>query len=303
MHPADRLAFAVLAAALIAAPMAFAGPESAPDPGASRRDLEDSPRGGAPSDASFRHGGGPGELFQSLDAQIEVLGRTEAMLIDKYETRGAELRSRVRAAYKLLRGGDAAMWMDPGSHAHVARRRAAARRVLSRDQAELRALRQELDSVSEERARLERDRRQAMAARAPAPASLRLPVVHGRVIESFGSYRHDSSRARLRRRGIALSSKPGRNVRAVADGVVRYAGTVRGLGTAVIVDHGDFWSIVGLLRPGVGLLDPDKATRGRAVTRGELLGEAAGERVYLEIRLEVGAGGFPVDPEPLIDWP
>lgn len=280
---AERVvALAVAAVVLIAAPVALAGPESSQDLQAAPAELA--------GDSS-----GPGELLQSVDAQIEVLARTEAMLIDKYETRGAELRSRVRAAYKLLRSGDAAMWVDRDSRAHVARRRAAARRVLARDQAELRILRQELDSVTEERARLERDRRQAMAGHAPAPASLRLPVVHGRVIEPFGSYRHDSSRARLRRRGIALSSKPGRNVRAMADGVVRYAGPVRGLGAAVIVDHGEFWSILGHLHPG-------QITRGSAVTRGDILGEAAGERVYLEIRLETGTGGFPVDPEPLIAW-
>jgi septal ring factor EnvC (AmiA/AmiB activator) len=120
-------------------------------------------------------------------------------------------------------------------------------------------------------------------------------VAFGRVIEPFGSYRHDSSQARLTRRGLILSSRPGRNVRAVASGEVRYTGHVRGLGNAVIVDHGDFLSVI-------GELTELRIARGVRVERGEIIGESKLDRVYFEVRLEAGGAGFPVDPAPLIQW-
>ncbi|MEM9492973.1 MAG: hypothetical protein AAGC55_27740, partial [Myxococcota bacterium] len=63
-----------------------------------------------------------------------------------------------------------------------------------------------------------------------------------------------------------------------------------------VVDHGDYLSVTGAL----GQLS---VIRGLRVETGDLLGESAGDRVYLEIRLDVGPGGLPVDPRPLIAWP
>jgi murein DD-endopeptidase MepM/ murein hydrolase activator NlpD len=233
--------------------------------------------------------------LEALDAQLAVLDKTDGMLTAKYATRSEQMRQRVRAAYKLLRAGWVPLWVDKESRAQRTQRRVAARRVLSRDQAELAMLREEMESVANARQRILRDRRAVAALHPPEPGSLHLPVAFSRVVEPVGHYRHDSSRARLTRRGLILSSRPGRNVRAVASGEVRYTGHVRGLGDAVIVDHGDFLSIVGELAK-------VRPARGDRVERGEIIGEAALDRVYFEVRLEAGAAGFPVDPAPLIEW-
>ena len=39
---------------------------------------------------------------------------------------------------------------------------------------------------------------------------------------------------------------------------------------------------------------------GAHVARGDRLGRAARSRVYFEVRVKVGPGGMPVDPEPLL---
>lgn len=230
----------------------------------------------------------------SLDAQVAVLDRTEGLLVDKHRARTGELGARARAAYKLLRTGNAPLWVDEPSRSAFLRRRAAARRILGRDLAELRVLQDELDSVAGARQRLERARQDIAALSPPPPGSLHVPVAFSRVLEPFGTYRHGASRAQLTRRGVVLSSKPGRNVRAVAAGVIRFAGDVRGLGHALIVDHGDFLSVLGPLTPG-------RAHAGAKVQRGEILGESTEDRVYFEVRLEAGAGGYPIDPEPLVE--
>lgn len=271
MRPADRLGIVLIfICAATAGPPARAD-SPAPAPGEIRRAID-----------------------ETLEAQLQVLAKTERILEDKHSAGSEELRARVRAAYKILRPGRTPLWRDEETRARVIQRRALVRRMLARDRAELALLQDELESVARARERIERERRAASELEPPAPGSLGPPVASSRVVEPFGSYQH-ASRARLSRRGIVLSSRPGRRVRAVAQGEVRYAGEVRGLGHAVIIDHGDFRSVVGHLEPG-------GSEPGDRVERGDIIGKSASRWVYLEIRLEVGAGGFPVDPEPLVDW-
>jgi septal ring factor EnvC (AmiA/AmiB activator) len=73
---------------------------------------------------------------------------------------------------------------------------------------------------------------------------------------------------------------------------VRYAGPIRGLDHGVILDHGDYLTVVAKLGD---LVLPI----GTHVGRGDRLGRAAHHRVYLEVRVKVGPGGLPIDPEPL----
>jgi septal ring factor EnvC (AmiA/AmiB activator) len=61
----------------------------------------------------------------------------------------------------------------------------------------------------------------------------------------------------------------------------------------VILDHGDYLTIVAKLAP---LSIPV----GTHVARGDRLGHAAQYRVYLEVRAKVAPGGIPIDPEPLL---
>jgi murein hydrolase activator len=64
---------------------------------------------------------------------------------------------------------------------------------------------------------------------------LRLPVI-GELTNRFGGQRQDSG---LSWKGLFISSKPGRDVKAVASGRVVYADWLRGFGNLLILDHGD----------------------------------------------------------------
>ena len=81
---------------------------------------------------------------------------------------------------------------------------------------------------------------------------------------------------------------------APADGVVRYAGPIRGLESGVVIDHGGVISVIAKLAPAALVRRnqghprrPDRPARAR-------------RRVYLEVRLPIGPGGTPIDPEPLL---
>ena len=61
----------------------------------------------------------------------------------------------------------------------------------------------------------------------------------------------------------------------------------------VVLDHGGWLSVTAKLAP-------TTLHRGDRVARGDLLGHPARRRLYLEIRVAVGPGGIPIDPEPLL---
>ena len=62
----------------------------------------------------------------------------------------------------------------------------------------------------------------------------------------------------------------------------------------MIIDHGDYLTVIAKLGDARG---PDRRAASR---RGDRLGRAARHRVYLEVRVKLGPGGLPIDPEPLL---
>jgi septal ring factor EnvC (AmiA/AmiB activator) len=82
-------------------------------------------------------------------------------------------------------------------------------------------------------------------------------------------------------------------VRAPADGTVRYAGPIRGLDHGVVIDCGGVWTVV-------AKLGEVAVATGAFVEAGQRLGAPAKSRVYLEVRVPLGPGGLPVDPEPYL---
>ena len=81
---------------------------------------------------------------------------------------------------------------------------------------------------------------------------------------------------------------------APAAGIVRYAGPIRGLDDGVLVDCGDYYTLLSKLR--------DVAIPvGTHVQKGDRLGVAHAHRVYFEVRVKLGPGGLPIDPEPLLE--
>ncbi|HEU4732594.1 MAG TPA: M23 family metallopeptidase, partial [Kofleriaceae bacterium] len=173
----------------------------------------------------------------------------------------------------------------------VARRRAAARVLLARDRGERALLADELAQLSRARDRVANDARRAAAIGLPSELA---PAARGKIARRFGTVEHDRSGAILSRRGIDIEVAEHAPVRAPAPGTVRYAGPIRGLDHGVILDHGDYVTVIAKLGE-VAL------PVGAPVAAGDRLGRAARHRVYLEVRVKLGPGGLPIDPEPLID--
>lgn len=197
---------------------------------------------------------------------------------------------RVRAAYHVLH---AQLSPDATTEERMAnaRRRAAARLLLARDASERGILADELGHLDADATRAKADT--AALAKAELPTQIQRPV-RGKVARSFGTLEHERSKATLSRHGIDIEVEDHAVVTAPADGTITYAGPIRGLDRGVIIDHGSYLSVLAKLS------DQNLPVVGAEVHAGDRLGRAARHRVYLEVRVKVGPGGMPIDPEPLL---
>ena len=121
---------------------------------------------------------------------------------------------------------------------------------------------------------------------------LRLPVI-GELMNRFGGQRKDSG---LSWKGLFISAKPGRDVKAVAGGRVVYADWLRGFGNLLILDHGDgYMSLYGnnesLLKQ-VG----DETRTGDTIAATGNSGGNPDSGLYFELRFQ----GKPFDPIPWV---
>jgi murein hydrolase activator len=225
----------------------------------------------------------------ALAAQVAAEQATVATTIDtvanKLAAADAIRAHRVVAAIRVAQ----APARDDDSMA-TARRLAAARFLLARDAAERDLLAGELAELR----RAERDVNTAAAtvATTALPDHLTWPAT-GTIARRFGEYQHERSKATLSRRGLDIEVDDHAVAVAPADGVVRYAGPIRGLDRGVVIDHGGYLTVIAKL----GEL---ALPVGAHVAAGDRLGRAARHRVYFEVRAKVGPGGLPIDPEPLL---
>ena len=171
-----------------------------------------------------------------------------------------------------------------------ARVRAAARLLVDRDGGERAAF---ADEVARLRAARDRVAGEALQLSALAlPAELVRPA-RGKIARSFGTLEHERSKATLSRRGIDIEVEDASPVVAPATGTVRYAGAIRGLDQGIIIDCGTYVAVV-------AKLGDVTLPVGAPITAGDRIGRAARHRVYLEVRVKLGPGGLPIDPEPLL---
>ncbi|HEY8143481.1 MAG TPA: M23 family metallopeptidase [Kofleriaceae bacterium] len=234
---------------------------------------------------------GADDVREDRVARLAAAERTIELVAARDREHRALLVARLRAFSKLARPG-ARLWVEPGERMVELARRAAMGRLLRRDLRELAILRSERDAAVAARDRM-RGEIGAPPPDAPLPGSLVRPIRRARVRAGFGTRRHRASGRDLSARGVELAARPGDDVLAVADGSVRWRGPLAGGRQAVLVDHPGFVSVlVGLAAVSV--------TPGQVVTAGEVLGEAAGGELHLEIRLRTGAFGHPIDPAPLL---
>ena len=226
-------------------------------------------------------------------ARLATAERTIEQVAARDREHRARLGARLRAVRKLAQPGRARLWVEPGARMDWLARRGALARVLRRDLRELAILRAERDAAVAARDRV-RGEIGAPEPAPPAPRSLVRPVRGARVRAGFGLRRHAGSGRDISARGIELAVRPGAPVLAVAAGSVRWAGRLGGgQEVAVLLDHPDFVSLL------VGLTAV-RVTPGQVVAAGEVVGEAAGDALHLEIRLRTGPFGHPVDPAPLL---
>lgn len=121
----------------------------------------------------------------------------------------------------------------------------------------------------------------------PSFASLRgrlPPPVKAPIVQPFGLVVDSQFHTQILHKGVDFKAPLGTPVRAVAEGLVRYAGWFRGYGRLVIVDHGnDYFTVLAhldALHVGVG----DVVHAGDVIgTVGET-GSLVGPRLYFEIR-------------------
>ena len=120
------------------------------------------------------------------------------------------------------------------------------------------------------------------------------PPVSATISEPFGKVVDPEFKTATFRSGVDFAAKAGSTVRAVAVGVVRFAGWFRGYGRIVIVDHGDgFHTISGHLDE-IHVTVGDRADEGDSLgTVGET-GSLGGPSLYFELR----ENGQPLDPAP-----
>jgi septal ring factor EnvC (AmiA/AmiB activator) len=229
---------------------------------------------------------------KSVEAELKAVSKTQGLLADKLSVREGEMKSRVRAIYKLSRASFPRLWIEPEERRKVAQWLGAARRIATRDQNEIRLLHEEIDVANAAEARLKAIEDERLRG-AIAPRSLHAPLARTQVLGAYGEYKGPTRRVRLRRRGMLLKARVGEEVHALADGVILYRGNISGLGEAIIIEHEGYCSILGHILPRDWKI-------GDAVTSGSVVADAATDKLYLEVRLTIGSVGKSVDPRPLL---
>lgn len=118
------------------------------------------------------------------------------------------------------------------------------------------------------------------------------PPIAGRIVSAYGWKTDDVTNLKSYSPGVEIKGKPNYNVRAVAEGVVVYVGSLRSYGNFVIVAHDDgYYSTY-------GGLDRVKVRQDQRIPAREPVGVTADGMVKFELR----KGQEPVDPVQWLDF-
>lgn len=232
----------------------------------------------------------------AAQAELQDLERRARSLEDQDALRREGIRRHLRLLYKLSQGAYFRLLVGAENLAEAVERDRVARRLLSRELAELHALREEATALDRDHARragllteaLEADQANDLTFGPVARRGQLGRPVPRPVVGHFGPFHDPELNLERARRGVELGARPGELVRVVAGGRVCWLGDVPGLGPGIAIDHGEgYLSLLApIALPHVGL--------GAVLARGDTLGEAAGPHIYLEFT----QGGTPLDPEP-----
>lgn len=258
---------------------------------------------------------GPAELLFAARSLRELLERVRALslllehdrlLVERARTEQADLAAARREAVATAERAERALATLAERRRDLAGERAEKQRLLARVRGD--RVREAAALVELEEAATALEGKLAALGEAPEPlpelpagppfAALRgrLPApVEAPIVRGFGRQVDAQFLTEVFHKGVDFGAERGVEVRAVAGGVVRFAGWFRGYGRLVIVDHGDRFFTV------LGHLDEVRVEVGRVVEAGSAIGTVGesgsltGPRLYFEVR----EGGRAVDPR---DW-
>ena len=182
----------------------------------------------------------------------------------------------------------------------LATQQATRRQTIARINSQLEQDQRQLDTLIQDRERLNRLLTELQAITLPEPppvqpfaelkGQLAMPI-EGAPLNRFGAVRN----ADLHWRGWLIPAEQGEPVRAVHGGRVIFADWLRGQGLLLVVDHGDGW--LSLYAQNHSLLRAvgDWVSAGEMLSRAGASGGSEVSGLYFEIRYQ----GEPVDPD---DW-
>lgn len=182
----------------------------------------------------------------------------------------------------------------------LATQQATRRQTIARINSQLEQDQQQLDTLIQDRERLNKLLTELQAITLPEPPTvqpfaelkgqLAMPI-EGAPLNRFGAVRN----ADLHWRGWLIPAEQGEPVRAVHGGRVIFADWLRGQGLLLVVDHGDGW--LSLYAQNHSLLRAvgDWVSAGEMLSRAGASGGSEVSGLYFEIRYQ----GEPVDPD---DW-
>ena len=129
------------------------------------------------------------------------------------------------------------------------------------------------------------------------PFALLPPVENwrcGRILSPYGYRGHRSGNGGRLHEGVDIDAEWGEEIRAAAEGVVRYSGRRSGYGTLVIIDHAGDVSTVYAHMSYLTVRSGQRVSAGDRIGRAGRRGRATGIHLHFELR----RGGRPVDPSP-----
>lgn len=113
----------------------------------------------------------------------------------------------------------------------------------------------------------------ALSSENKGTGKLIVPLV-GNIVVSYGQEKTEG----LKSNGIEISGKLGQEIKAADSGKVIYAGSLNGLGSVIIIDHGGIVTVYGNLAS-------VRVSKGTSVTKGQIIGTLGREAISKEPRL------------------
>ena len=243
----------------------------------------------------------PGDLLYRLAVLGRLLDRDRA-LFERHRREQEALRdaaAEAREAERRLERAVVEVAARAGALAEERARRAALLEEVRGSRAREEAALAELERAARELERTlgEFGRGRAEVLRESPPfASLRgrlEPPVDAPVVREFGRVVDREFHTAVLRKGIEFGAPLGTPVRAVADGLVRFAGWFRGYGKVVILDHGDGYFTVSAHLDTLAVDAGDRIRAGDAIGTVGDTGSLSGPGLHFEIR----RGAEALDPQ------